>query len=35
MQQDKIDFSDIKTGKTGEIGMPVDKDAMAASRPSR
>ena len=35
MQQDLIDFSDINTGKTGEIGMPVDKDAMASLSPEQ
>jgi streptogramin lyase len=35
MQQDKIDFSDIKTGKTGEIELPVDKNAMASLTPEQ
>jgi DNA-binding beta-propeller fold protein YncE len=28
MTHDLVDYSDIKTGKTGELGLPPDKNAM-------
>ena len=35
MQQDLIDYSDIKTGKTGEFKLPPEKAAMDSSTPEQ
>jgi streptogramin lyase len=35
MQQDRIDFSDISTGKASEISLQPDKDALATLSPAQ